>query len=165
MLTQARSRRSYARLTGYGQEGDFAKMAGHDVNYIAISGVLSMLGRRGEPPLFPVNILGDFAGGGMLCAMGICLALLERGVSGKGQVVDAAMVRSATVHNATVASPDTQLPCNLQVDGASYLSAMLRNFQDSLMSAPRGSNMLDSGAHFYEVYETSDGGYMSVCVW
>ena len=85
----------YARLTGFGQDGPYAPMAGHDINYIAISGALSLLGRKGEKPLAPVNLLGDFAGGGMLCALGICLALLERAHSGKGQVVDAAMVDGA----------------------------------------------------------------------
>src|SRR5512139_3694977 len=77
----------YARLTGFGQDGPYASMAGHDTNYIAISGALSLIGRKGEKPLPPVNLLGDFAGGGMLCALGICLALLERAHSGHGQVV------------------------------------------------------------------------------
>ena len=82
----------YGRMTGFGQSGPYAGMAGHDINYIAVSGALSLLGRKDENPLFPLNLLGDFAGGGMLCAMGILLALIERGRSGKGQVVDAAMV-------------------------------------------------------------------------
>jgi len=82
----------YARLTGFGQDGPYAPMAGHDINYIAISGALSLIGRAGEKPLAPVNLLGDFAGGGMLCAMGILLALMERHRSGRGQVVDTAMV-------------------------------------------------------------------------
>src|SRR5262249_57992884 len=81
----------YARLTGFGQDGPYANMAGHDINYIAISGALSLLGRKGEKPLAPVNLLGDFAGGGMLCALGIVLALLERTNSGAGQGVDAAL--------------------------------------------------------------------------
>ena len=83
----------YARMTGFGQTGPYAAMAGHDINYIAISGMLAALGRKDENPLFPLNLLGDFAGGGMLCAMGILIALLERAKSNKGQVVDAAMVR------------------------------------------------------------------------
>ena len=82
----------YARMTGFGQTGPYAAMAGHDINYIAISGMLAALGRKDENPLFPLNLLGDFAGGGMLCAMGILIALLERAKSNKGQVVDAAMV-------------------------------------------------------------------------
>jgi alpha-methylacyl-CoA racemase len=84
-----------ARLTGFGQAGAYAGMAGHDVNYIAASGALSFLGREHEPPLFPSNLLGDFAGGGMLCALGVLLALVERQRSGKGQVVDAAMVNTS----------------------------------------------------------------------
>jgi alpha-methylacyl-CoA racemase len=130
----------YARLTGFGQDGPYASMAGHDVNYIALSGALSLLGRKGEKPLPPVNLLGDFAGGGMLCALGICLALLERGRSGAGQVVDAAMV-----------------------DGAAYLSTFLYKFRNTGMwRDERGTNMLDTGAPFYETYRTRDGHYMSV---
>jgi len=82
----------YARMTGFGQTGPYAAMAGHDINYIAVSGMLSTLGRKDENPLFPINLLGDFAGGGMLCALGILLALIERSKSNRGQVVDAAMV-------------------------------------------------------------------------
>lgn len=84
----------YARLTGYGQTGPYRKMAGHDINYLAQSGVLSFLGRQGEKPLAPVNLLADFAGGGLICAFGIVSALYERSRSGKGQVVDASMVSS-----------------------------------------------------------------------
>jgi alpha-methylacyl-CoA racemase len=130
----------YARLTGFGQDGPYAAMAGHDINYIAISGALSLLGRRGEKPLAPVNLLGDFAGGGMLCALGIALALLERVHSGKGQIVDAAMV-----------------------DGAAYLSTFVYKFRDSGMwRDERGTNMLDGGAPFYETYRTREGEYLSV---
>ncbi len=130
----------YARLTGFGQEGPYAPMAGHDINYIAISGALSLLGRKGEKPLAPVNLLGDFAGGGMLCALGICLALLERAHSGTGQVVDAAMV-----------------------DGAAYLATFVYKFRNSGMwRDERGTNMLDSAAPFYDTYRTKDGQYMSV---
>ncbi len=130
----------YARLTGWGQQGPYAAMAGHDINYISLSGVLSLLGRKGEKPLPPVNLLGDFAGGGMLCAMGIVIALLERTGSGKGQIIDAAMV-----------------------DGAANLGTFLYGFHAAgLWSNERGTNMLDTGAPFYDTYETKDGKYMSV---
>jgi alpha-methylacyl-CoA racemase len=130
----------YARLTGYGQNGSYAPMAGHDINYIAISGALSLLGRKGEKPIPPVNLLGDFAGGGMLCAMGIAMALFERTRSGAGQVIDAAMV-----------------------DGAAHLSSFIFGFRGAGMwSDDRGTNMLDTGAPFYDTYETSDGEFMSV---
>ena len=130
----------YARLTGFGQDGPYASMAGHDINYIAISGALSLLGRKGEKPLPPVNLLGDFAGGGMLCALGVCLALLERVHSGRGQVVDAAMV-----------------------DGAAYIATFVYKFRNAGMwRDERGTNMLDSGAPFYDTYRTKDGEYMSV---
>jgi alpha-methylacyl-CoA racemase len=130
----------YARLTGFGQDGPYASMAGHDINYIALSGALSLLGRKGEKPLPPVNLLGDFAGGGMLCALGVCLALLERVQSGRGQVVDAAMV-----------------------DGAAYIATFLYKFRNAGMwRDERGTNMLDTGAPFYETYRTKDGEYMSV---
>src|SRR5262249_36312009 len=130
----------YARLTGFGQDGPYAGMAGHDINYIAISGALSLLGRKGEKPLAPVNLLGDFAGGGMLCALGVCLALLERGHSGRGQVVDAAMV-----------------------DGAAYLSTFVYKFRNSGMwRDERGTNLLDTGAPFYDTYRTRDGKYVAV---
>ncbi|MCJ7809562.1 MAG: CoA transferase, partial [Desulfobulbaceae bacterium] len=130
----------YARLTGWGQTGPYAGMAGHDMNYIALSGALSLFKRKGEKPLPPCNILGDFAGGGMLCAMGILLALVERNVSGKGQVVDAAMV-----------------------DGAANLSVLFFGlFANHLMTLDIGSNLLDGGAPFYQVYESSDGKFVSV---
>jgi alpha-methylacyl-CoA racemase len=130
----------YARLTGYGQTGTYARMAGHDINYIAISGALSQLGRKGENPYAPVNLVGDFAGGGMLCALGIALALVERARSGKGQVIDAAMV-----------------------DGAAHLATFLYQFRAAgLWSDDRGTNLLDGGAHFYETYRTKDGKYVAV---
>jgi alpha-methylacyl-CoA racemase len=130
----------YARLTGFGQEGPYAGMAGHDINYIALSGALSLLGRRGEKPLPPINLVGDFAGGGMLCALGIALALVERGRSDKGQVVDAAMV-----------------------DGAAYLSTFVYKFRNAgFWRDERGTNLLDGGAPFYDTYRTRDGQYMSV---
>ena len=129
----------YARITGWGQDGPLAQRAGHDINYIAVSGVLHAIGRRDEPPLPPLNLIGDFAGGGLLCAFGIVCALLERERSGTGQVVDAAMV-----------------------DGAMNLFSFLATAVHANMWGPRGTNLLDTGAHFYEVYETSDGGFMSV---
>ncbi|EFK08012.1 CoA-transferase family III protein [delta proteobacterium NaphS2] len=130
----------YARLTGWGQTGSFASMAGHDINYIALSGALSLFRRKGERPLPPTNLLGDFAGGGMLCAMGILLALFERTRSAKGQVIDAAML-----------------------DGAANLSVMFHGLlAHNLMTLDIGTNPLDGGAPFYQAYETADGGYMSV---
>ena len=130
----------YARLTGYGQTGPYAPMAGHDIDYIALSGALSLIGRRGERPLAPLNLLGDFAGGGMLCAMGILLALLERARSGRGQVVDAAMV-----------------------DGAAHLALFLYKFRSAgFWKDERGTNMLDGGVPFYDTYETKDGRYVAV---
>jgi alpha-methylacyl-CoA racemase len=129
----------YARITGWGQQGPLALEAGHDINYIAVSGVLHAIGRRGERPLPPINIIGDFAGGGMLTALGVVLALYERERSGKGQVVDAAMI-----------------------DGAMNLMTFLASAFQANLWGPRGTNLIDTGAHFYEVYETSDGGYMSV---
>jgi len=130
----------YARLTGWGQEGPYARLAGHDINYIALSGALSLFRRKGERPLPPCNILGDFAGGGMLCAFGILLALMERARSGKGQVVDAAMVDGAT---------------NL----LTYFFGLLAH---GLMSLDIGTNMLDGGAPYYQTYETRDGKFMAV---
>src|SRR5262249_21631844 len=130
----------YARLTGFGQEGPYANMAGHDINYIAISGALSLLGRKGERPVAPINLLGDFAGGGMLCALRIALALLERVQSGKGQGVDSAMV-----------------------EGAASLGTFVYKFRNAgFWRDERGTNLLDGGAHFYETYRTKDGQYMSV---
>ncbi|RMD83161.1 MAG: CoA transferase [Candidatus Dadabacteria bacterium] len=130
----------YARLTGWGQSGPYARMAGHDINYIALSGALSVIGRRGQPPTPPVNLLGDFAGGGMLCALGICLALIERNRSGRGQVIDAAMV-----------------------DGAANIATFLFGMaQAGLWSSQRGTNLLDTGAPFYDTYETADGKFVAV---
>jgi alpha-methylacyl-CoA racemase len=129
----------YGRLTGWGQEGPLALRAGHDINYIAVSGVLHAIGRRDEPPLPPINLIGDFAGGGLMCAFGIVCALLERERSGKGQVVDAAMV-----------------------DGAMNLFTFLASAVQHGLWGERGTNLIDTGAHFYECYETSDGGFMSV---
>jgi alpha-methylacyl-CoA racemase len=130
----------YGRMTGWGQDGPLAPTAGHDIDYIAVSGALSLVGRASEPPVPPVNLLGDFGGGGMLLALGVLAALLDRERSGLGQVVDAAMV-----------------------DG----SALLTSFVYGLRAAGawqdrRGVNLLDTGAPFYDTYRTSDGGYVAV---
>jgi len=130
----------YARLTGWGQEGPFAGRAGHDINYIALSGALSLFRRQRSRPLPPCNILGDFAGGGMLCTMGILLSLIERQRSGKGQVIDAAMV-----------------------DGAASLSTLFYGLRGNrLMNLDIGTNMLDGGAPFYQTYETADKKFVAV---
>jgi alpha-methylacyl-CoA racemase len=129
----------YGRMTGFGQEGPMAQAAGHDINYIALAGALAHIGREGEKPLPPLNLVGDFGGGGMLLALGVCAALVERGRSGKGQVVDAAMV-----------------------DGAATLMAFIHGFYASGGWGERGTNLLDTGAHFYDTYETKDGKYISL---
>ncbi len=129
----------YGRMTGWGQAGPYAPMAGRDINYIALSGTLSMIGRIGEPPVPPLNLVGDFGGGGMLLAFGIVCGILEVSGSGKGQVIDAAMV-----------------------DGAALLAGMMHGLRSSGLWGERGTNLLDTGAWFYEVYETADGGYVSL---
>ena len=129
----------YGRMTGWGQDGPYANAAGHDINYIALSGTLGMIGRKGEAPVPPLNLVGDFGGGGMLLAFGIVCAMLEATRSGQGQVIDAAMV-----------------------DGAALLAAMMHGFRTTGMWQERGTNLLDTGAFFYEVYETSDGRYVSL---
>lgn len=130
----------YARLSGYGQVGNFAKRAGHDINYVAMSGLLSMLHRTNEKPFPPINLLADFGGGGLLCSLGIVLALLERMKSGQGQVID----------------------CNM-VEGSAYLGSWIYRSQIlPFWGKETGKNLLDGGAHFYEVYETKDGKYMAV---
>ncbi|KAL5286482.1 AMACR family protein [Megaselia abdita] len=130
----------YARLTGFGQSGTLAKRAGHDINYLAVSGILSFLGRKTEKPLPPVNLMADFAAGGLLCAFGICMALLDRHKTSQGQVVDSAMV-----------------------DGSAYIASWLLATQSlPIWGNKRGENQLDSGAFYYEVYETKDGKFMSV---
>ncbi|XP_065890485.1 alpha-methylacyl-CoA racemase-like [Dysidea avara] len=139
-LLEKNPRLIYSRLTGFGQTGPLSHKAGHDVNYLAISGVLSMLGRSNQPPNPPINLLADFAGGSAMCVLGILLALIERNTSQRGQVVDAAMV-----------------------EGATYLNYFLRASKKmGIWTEPRGHNLLDSGAPFYEVYTTSDGRYMAV---
>lgn len=129
----------YGRLTGYGQTGPLAQTVGHDIDYIALAGALEPLGRAGQPPTPPINVLGDFAGGGMLLAFGIVSALLSAARTGEGQVVDAAMV-----------------------DGAALLLTPFFSARKSGFWGARGTNHLDTGAHFYEVYETSDGGWLAV---
>ena len=130
----------YARMTGWGQDGPLADRAGHDIDYIAVAGALAPLGRPGTPPQAPLNLIGDFAGGGMLLAVGVLAALVERGRSGRGQVVDAAMV-----------------------DGAALLTAFLHGLIGTDRWADgRGENLLDGGAPFYDTYRTADDGYMAV---
>lgn len=129
----------YGRLTGWGQTGPLASSAGHDIDYIALAGALEPIGRAGEPPVPPINVLGDFAGGGLLLAFGIVCALFEGRRSGQGQVVDAAMV-----------------------DGAALLFAPFYTGRLTGGWGPRGTNFLDTGAHFYNVYETSDRRYVAV---
>ena len=130
----------YGRMTGWGQHGPYASTAGHDINYISLAGVLHAIGRVGEAPVPPLNLVGDFGGGGMYLAFGMVCALLEARTSGQGQVVDAAMV-----------------------DGAASLMTFMSGMRVSGMwKDERGTNMLDTGAHFYDVYETSDGRHISL---
>jgi len=139
-LLEANQRLVYARMTGFGQDGPLAPRAGHDINYIAVAGALEPIGRPGERPLVPLNLVGDFGGGGMLLAFGIMAALHERSGSGRGQVVDAAMV-----------------------DGAALLSAFIHGLRaEGNWSPQRGMNLLDGGAPFYDTYETADGKYVAV---
>jgi alpha-methylacyl-CoA racemase len=134
------SRLVYGRMTGWGQDGPLARQAGHDIDYIALSGALSAIGRPAALPVPPLNLIGDFGGGGMLLAFGVVSAVLEARASGRGQVVDAAMV-----------------------DGASLLLTMVYEARNlGLWSLDRGTNLLDGGAPFYDVYATSDGGAMAV---
>ncbi|WP_280469583.1 CaiB/BaiF CoA transferase family protein, partial [Nocardia brasiliensis] len=130
----------YGRMTGWGQEGPLADRAGHDINYISITGVLHAIGRKGERPVPPLNMVGDFGGGSMFLVFGLLAALVERQSSGKGQVVDAAMV-----------------------DGALALSHMIWGMRGhGAWSDERGVNLLDTGMSFYDTYETADGKYMAV---
>jgi alpha-methylacyl-CoA racemase len=130
----------YGRMTGWGQDGPLSQAAGHDINYISLAGALDPIGRKGEPPCPPLNLIGDFGGGGMMLAYGVVCALYERAQSGRGQVVDAAMV-----------------------DGAAALMTIFHGAQQSgWWKEERGVNMLDTGAHFYDVYETNDGKYVSI---
>lgn len=130
----------YARMTGWGQTGPRSQQSGHDINYISLNGVLHAIGRAGERPVPPLNLAGDFGGGSMFLLVGILSALYERERSGKGQVIDAAMV-----------------------DGASVLAQMMFSFRHTgLWSDTRGVNLLDTGAPYYDVYECSDGRYVAV---
>ncbi|XP_057565394.1 alpha-methylacyl-CoA racemase [Hippopotamus amphibius kiboko] len=130
----------YARLSGFGQSGRFSSVAGHDINYLALSGVLSRIGPSGENPYAPLNLVADFGGGGLMCALGIMMALFERTRSGKGQVIDANMV-----------------------EGTAYLGSFLwRSLPTGLWEQPRGQNLLDGGAPFYTTYRTVDGGFVAV---
>jgi alpha-methylacyl-CoA racemase len=130
----------YGRMTGWGQEGPYAPTAGHDINYIALGGALDAIGRRGGPPQPPLNLVGDFGGGGMLLAFGMACGIVNARQTGQGQVVDAAMV-----------------------DGAAILMTMFHAFTAmGIWEDERGTNLLDTGAHFYDVYETADGKYVSI---
>ena len=130
----------YGRMTGWGQTGPLAQVAGHDINYIALSGALHAIGRRHEGPVPPLNLVGDFGGGGMMLAFGLVCGILEASRSGKGQEIDCSMV-----------------------EGASALMAMFYGLNGiGQFSDQRGTHMLDSGAHFYDTYETADGRYISI---
>ena len=130
----------YGRMTGWGQDGPYARVAGHDINYIALSGALDLIGRAGDAPVPPVNLVGDFGGGAMFLAFGMVCGLLEQRRSGLGQVVDAAMV-----------------------DGSAVLTTFIRGMKEmGLWQGERGQNLIDTGAPFYEVYETADGSYVAV---
>ena len=130
----------YGRMTGWGQTGPLAQRAGHDINYIALSGVLHAIGRSGQAPVPPLNLVGDFGGGGMLLAFGIACGVIEARASGRGQVVDAAMV-----------------------DGAALLATMFAGMQaEGQWSETRGANILDSGAPWYDSYATADGKYVAI---
>ena len=130
----------YGRMTGWGQDGPYAAMAGHDINYISLAGALAHFGRPGETPVPPINTVGDFGGGGMLLAFGVVCALLEAKGSGQGQVVDASMV-----------------------DGTATLMAMMHGMLAlGVWNIEKGTNIIDGGAHFYDAYETADGKYISI---
>jgi alpha-methylacyl-CoA racemase len=130
----------YGRMTGYGQDGPMAPVAGHDINYISLAGALGAIARDGERPLAPLNLVGDYGGGAMFLAFGVVCGILEARSSGKGQVVDAAMV-----------------------DGAALLTSLFYGLRAAGIWQDRaGVNLLDSGAHFYETYETADGGHVAV---
>ena len=130
----------YGRMTGWGQEGPLAQAAGHDINYIALAGALYSIGRRGEAPVPPLNLVGDFGGGALYLALGVVAGILEAQKSGKGQVVDVAMV-----------------------DGvASLMTAIYGMHGAGIWTNERGTNVLDTGAHYYDVYETGDGKHISV---
>ncbi|OAD60179.1 Alpha-methylacyl-CoA racemase [Eufriesea mexicana] len=141
VLMRLNKRLIYARLTGFGHTGPYVNMAGHDINYLALSGLLSLFGRYNQKPTPPINLAADFAGGGLICAFGIMLALFERNKSNIGQVIDASIV-----------------------DGSAYVGSWFFRSQNvpGLWGNPRGKNILDSGTHFYDTYETKDKKYMCV---
>ena len=139
-LLSVNPRLVYGRMTGWGQEGPLAQRAGHDINYIALSGALWSIGREGERPVPPLNLVGDFGGGGLVLAFGLLAAILSARTTGQGQVVDAAMV-----------------------DGSASLMAMTYSFMGAgFWREERGTNILDTGAPFYDVYDTADGRYVAV---
>jgi alpha-methylacyl-CoA racemase len=130
----------YGRMTGWGQDGPLAQAAGHDINYIALAGALAHFGRAGQPPTPPINLVGDYGGGGMFLAFGVVCGILEARTSGEGQVVDAAMV-----------------------DGAAYLMGSIWGLRGmGSFTEDRGTNLLDTGSPFYDVYETADGEWVSI---
>lgn len=140
VLPKLNPRLIVARMTGFRCDGPYSRMAGHDINYLAVSGVLSMLGRASDKPYPPANLLGDFGGGGLMLVCGILQALIARDQRGVGQVVEANMV-----------------------DGAAYLATMPRlGVKTHMWDKPRGENTLDGGCPYYDVYETKDGRYMAV---
>jgi alpha-methylacyl-CoA racemase len=130
----------YGRMTGWGQTGPYAQAAGHDINYIALAGALHGYGRAGDKPTPPINMVGDFGGGGMMLAFGMVSAILSARATGRGQVIDCAMT-----------------------EGAAVLSGMIWGFRGlGVWKDARGVNMLDTGAHFYDTYACADGGYISI---
>lgn len=137
---QRNPRLVYGRMTGWGQDGPLAQAAGHDINYISVSGALHAIGRRGERPVPPLNLVGDFGGGGMLLAFGMACALFEARGSGKGQIVDAAMVDGS----------------------AALMASAFGAWSSGTWKDERGVNRLDTGAHFYDAYETADGKHISI---
>lgn len=139
-LIAANPKLVYGRMTGWGQTGPLAHAAGHDINYIAVSGALGAFGKAGGPPVPPINTVGDFGGGAMMLAFGMVSAILHARTTGRGQVVDCAMT-----------------------DGSALLMAMMWGFRaNGMWSDERGTNLLDTGAHFYDTYQCADGGWLAV---
>ena len=139
-LLAANPRLVYGRMTGWGQDGPYAQAAGHDINYIALAGALDAFGRAGEKPTPPINLVGDFGGGGMMLAFGMLAAILHARATGAGQVVDAAMT-----------------------DGSALLMSMIWSFRaQGTWADERGTNLLDTGAHFYDTYACADGRFVSI---
>jgi crotonobetainyl-CoA:carnitine CoA-transferase CaiB-like acyl-CoA transferase len=137
---QRNPRLAYGRLTGWGQDGPLAKWAGHDINYLALTGVLDAIGREGQPPSIPLNLLGDYAGGSLYMAVGLLAAVMNARAGGPGQVVDAAIV-----------------------DGAAHLASTFAGMvAGNIWREGRGTNVTDSGSHFYDCYECADGGWLAV---